>query len=497
MQKKPNIVLIMTDQQRFDTISALGCAYMQTPNLDKLVENGVSYTNAFCCGATSVAARAALFTGMYPHNTGVYSFNNWSHHASWVRDLAEINYHCVNIGKMHISPIFENIGFHERRIIENKSQKFSMFGLPEDEWGWHLRMHGYERENQRHKTDPLWSEKRNAIIWDKAENLHSDIFCGNTATAWIKSYKWNKPLFLQIGFPGPHEPYDPPSRFIDMYEDKDIPAPVGQSEDLSNKPPQHLAFREYFKQTRNDESQIDLCHIADAELIRVRKHYYANITLIDEKIGEIVKTIEESGQLDNTVIIFTSDHGDNLGDHGLPYKWLMYDSITKIPLIIADFRKNTGHGEIESGLVSHIDLGPTVLDMAGVNAIPSRLEGKSLFQKDFNEEEPVFCEDNYLIMMREKKFKIVYYIGQETEGELYDLSLDPAELDNQWHNEEYVEKKNTMLLKIFKWLAMSNYRNTRYKTNQEGKGDCLRLPDSAEHGFYLHGKKSYLSDSVN
>jgi len=488
-KKTPNIVLIMTDQQRADTINTLGADFMHTPSLDKLANEGAAFTNAFCCGATSVAARAALFTGMYPHNTGVYSFNNWSHHKTWVQDLSDAGFHCVNIGKMHIGPIYDNIGFHERRVIENKAQKFSSFGLPEDEWGWHLRLHGYERENQRHKTDPEWKNKHNAPLWDKEEYLHPDIFCGNTASAWINSYKLQKPFFLQIGFPGPHEPYDPPQRFIDLYDDKKIPLPAGRREDLSGKPPQHMAFREYFKYTQNDESQVDLCDVSDEELIRVRKHYYANISLIDEQIGEIISALEKSGQLDNSIIIFTSDHGDNLGDHGLPYKWLMYDSITNIPLIINDFRENTENAVVENTLVSHIDLGPTILNMAGLEKLPERLEGTSLFNDDFKPADAVFCEDNYLLMMREEKFKIVYYIGQDDDGELYDMQSDPDELNNLWHKIEFNDIKNRMLLKVFKWLAISNYKNGRYKTKQENN-NALRLPGSEEHGFYLHGRKS-------
>jgi len=493
LNKPPNIIFIITDQQRLDTINALGYNYMRTPNLDRLVENGVSYTNAFCCGATSVAARAALFTGMYPHNTGVYSFDHWSHHSSWIQDLADINYHCVNIGKMHIIPIYDNIGFHERRVIENKCQKFSQYGVQEDEWGWWLRMHGCEREVDRHLKDPNWTKKYNAIAWDRDEELHSDIFCGNTAVSWIKTWNWNKPLFLQIGFPGPHEPYDPPQRFIDLYKDIEVPLPIKSHENLNSKPIQHKAFRHFFKYTKNDESQIDLSSASDSDIIRLRKHYFGNISLIDEKIGEILKALEEVGQLDNSVVIFTSDHGDNLGDHGLPYKWLMYDSIVNIPMVISDFRKNSNINRVDESLVSHIDLGPTILNIAGIENIPQRLEGRSLLQKEVALfPETVFCEDNYLIMMREKKFKLVYYIGQFEDGELYDLQNDPDELNNLWHSLEFKNKKLMMIEKLLRWLTMSNYKNKNYKTNEENK--ILRLPGSEKFGPFLHGQITALPD---
>ncbi|MEE2629042.1 MAG: sulfatase-like hydrolase/transferase, partial [Candidatus Latescibacterota bacterium] len=119
MVERPNIVLIMTDQQRFDTIGAWGYDHMTTPALDRLVGEGLSFRRAFCPGATCVASRAAIFTGMYPHNTGVYSFDYWADHRNWVQDLNDAGYHCVNMGKMHFSPRDVAGGFHERVIVEN------------------------------------------------------------------------------------------------------------------------------------------------------------------------------------------------------------------------------------------------------------------------------------------------------------------------------------------------------------------------------------------
>lgn len=120
VNEKPNIIMIMTDQQRYDTINELGYDYMHTPNMDHIARNGTAFTNAYCTGATCVPSRASMFTSMYAHNTGVYNlFNSWGHHRSWVHDLADNGYHCVNIGKMHVSPTYDDMGFHERVVVEN------------------------------------------------------------------------------------------------------------------------------------------------------------------------------------------------------------------------------------------------------------------------------------------------------------------------------------------------------------------------------------------
>ena len=159
MLKQPNIILIMTDQQRFDTIGAWGYDYAITPAMDRLADEGLSFRNAFCPGATCIASRAAIFTGMYPHNTGVYSFDHWADHRNWVQDLNDAGYHCVNIGKMHFAPRDVAGGFHERVIVENPTSRYLHSGSADDDWGRYLRIHGLERPNDRNKTDPDWLRK--------------------------------------------------------------------------------------------------------------------------------------------------------------------------------------------------------------------------------------------------------------------------------------------------------------------------------------------------
>jgi len=483
-QKKPNIVFIMTDQQRLDTISSLGCGYMHTPHLDRLTENGTSYTNAFCSGATCVSSRASLFTGLYPHNTGVYSFDNWSHQASWVQDLRDGGYYCANVGKMHIKPDFENIGFHEQRPVENKMENFALEGGGEDDWGWWLRLHGMERELNLHKTEPGWEESLNCRVWPYEENLHPDIFTGDLADAWIGSYNREEPFFLQIGFPGPHEPYDPPERFLKLYENQDnFPPQIAGENELNGKPPQQTAHQEFFR-TVDNPSRIDTAELSGEDVRKMRRYYSANISLIDEKIGQILDRLEETGQLENTVVIFTSDHGDNLGDHHLPYKWLMYDSIVKIPLIIADFRNPPAEKTVSGDLASLIDIGPTVLDYAGLPS-PSYLEGRSLTPGNSAEPEYVFCEDNYLTMIRSHDFKMVYYLGQES-GELYDLKKDPGELNNLWDREDHRPVREELKSSLLGWLAESVYMNKNYRSRNTS-GQPIRHPRDPRFGNRLHG----------
>jgi len=459
----------MTDQQRFDTIRAWGYPHMVTPAQDRLVREGVSFRQAYCPGATCIASRAAIFTGMYPHSTGVYSFNNWNGHRSWVQDLADNGYWCVNMGKMHLNPRDDPGGFHERIVVENPTNMNLANGGADDQWGQYLTFNGIDRPNDRHKTDPEWDRKFQGVAWQHEERFHSDVFIGNSALNWIRNHRGKQPVFLQIGFTGPHEPWDPLNRHLESYRDTEIPKPVSRPNELCDKPPQQEALKRMFAGAGH-ESRIDMYQADQEGVDRMRRHYYANITTVDEKTDEILDALEEHGYLENSLVIFCSDHGEMLGDHSLAYKWLMYDPITHIPLIIR-FPNMARQGTQVEDLVSLIDLGPTILEAAGLT-VPTHLEGRSLLPYSDQAEarlvsprEYVFCEDNYQIMMRSRTHKMVYYIGQE-EGELYDLTNDADELWNLWTDPKHEEIKTILLTRLLDWMASSVYWNAGYRRDR-------------------------------
>ncbi len=143
-----------------------------------------------------------MFTGMYPHNTGVCSFDDWAHHRTWVQDLADAGYWCTNIGKMHMGPVRASGGFHERVVVENPTKGYLKSGRDDDDWGRFLSHHGAERPNDRHLTDPDWREKYQGAVWHLEEHLHSDVYIADAAASWIRSHQGDRPLFLQVGFHG-------------------------------------------------------------------------------------------------------------------------------------------------------------------------------------------------------------------------------------------------------------------------------------------------------
>lgn len=456
----------MTDQQRFDTIRALGAGHMVTPSMDSLAGRAVRFRNAFCPGATCVASRAAIFTGQFAHNTGAYSFLDWGHHRTWVNDLADAGYWCVNIGKMHLQPRDVDGGFHERIVVENPTSVSTWGGRGDDAWGRHLSLHAEERPNHRHRSDPAWREKFQAVPWHLDPSLHSDVFIGDQAVAWIRSWKPNQPLFLQVGFTGPHEPWDPLPEHLAAYEGIELPDPAAFPEDLSSKPPQHEALKNFHAGV-DHESRIDMPNATLEDIRKMRLHYYAKITLVDQQIGRVVAALEERGLLDNSLLIFCSDHGEMLGEHGMAYKWLMVDDVVRVPLLMVPGRNfSCAIPRDELSLVSLIDVGPTFLEAAGL-PVPFRLEGRS-FLSALKQDGPlpvqefVYCEDNYQLMGRSLTRKIVIYHGQEA-GEFYNLEEDPMETRNLWDLSEWIAERDTLRLGVLSWLAESAYRHAGLK----------------------------------
>lgn len=486
MSQRPNLILIMTDQQRFDTIRSLGAAHMITPHMDALGNRGVRFRKAFCPGATCVASRAAIFTGQFAHNTGAYSFMNWGHHRTWVDDLAGTGYWCANIGKMHLQPRDVSGGFHERIVVENPTSVSTWGGFGDDAWGRHLAFHGAERPNHRHRSDPEWREKFQGVPWHLDRHLHSDIFIGDSAVAWINAWKQDRPLFLQIGFTGPHEPWDPLPEHLAAYDDAILPDPVVFPENLSQKPPQHDALRRFHAGV-DHESRIDMPGASLDDIRQMRRHYYAKVTLVDEQVGRVVAALEVKGLLDDSLLILCSDHGELLGEHGMAYKWLMYDDVVRVPLLMVPGKNvATLVCRDEEALVSLIDVGPTFLDAAGV-PLSARFEGRSLLPALSGglpppEEGLVFCEDNYQLMARSQSHKIVIHLGQE-QGEFYDLVADPHERRNLWNSEPAKVERDALRMRTLQWVATSSYLHAGAKC--QSPDAPMRWPETGD--FRLHG----------
>ena len=464
--EQPNIILVMTDQQRFDTISALGFPYMETPNLDRLVTEGVTLSQCYISAPSCAPARASLFTGYYPHTTGILkNADRWTR--SWVERLGQVGYHCVNVGKMHTFPFETPLGFHQRYVVENKD-RYLEGRYYFDEWDKALQARGLikqQRELYRQRSD--YNERLGAFEWELPEEMHPDMFVGNLAQWWINSYPVAKPLFLQIGFPGPHPPYDPTWAYAEPYMNRDLPRLEVTEAELASQPPPFLEMRRHNCDVDHD-SVVHQLNPTPEQRHRQRAYYLANVTMIDDKIGQILNALDQQGYLDNSVVIFTSDHGDCLGDHGHSQKWTMYDIITRAPTIV------WSPGRFQAGvtiddLCQQMDLGPAILELAGAE-VPETMEAKSILPllrgEGWSSRDYVFAEHSrdgilqgteFMSMVRSLDWKLVHFLDQP-DGQLFDLTADPDEINNLWHQAEFADKKQELMAVLREWHIRSQYQ---------------------------------------
>lgn len=462
MSQAPNIIFIITDQQRYDSINALGYPHIDTPNLDRLVNEGVSFDQCHITAPSCAPSRASLFTGYYPHVTGIMrNADQWRE--SWVESLADGGYHCVNIGKMHTFPFETQLGFHERYVVENKD-RYLEGRYYFDEWDKGLRNRGLvkqQREQYRERDD--YRESMGAFTWDLPPETQSDNFVGEMATWWLESYPKTQPLFMQIGFPGPHPPYDPTPELAEAYMQRDIPIPKVTQEELNSQPPPYQQLRKHNTEIDHD-SVVHLADPSDEQLHRLRAYYNANVEMIDTQIGNILDTLEAQGYLENSIVIFTSDHGDCLGDHGHIQKWTMYDIITRVPTIFWSPNRFKAGTRVDAQC-QLMDIGHTILELAGV-APPELAQTESLLTalegKDWEGREYVYAEHPadgiyegpYMTMIRSKQWKLVHFVGQSY-GQLFNLEQDPEELHNLWDSLDHKEIRQSLVEEILNWRINS------------------------------------------
>jgi arylsulfatase len=473
MAERPHLIFIITDQQRSDTIGALGAPWMHTPALDRLAREGAAFRNCFVTSPVCVGSRASLFTGMYPHAGGVFTnFHPWE--PSWVRWLAEAGYHCASIGKMHINPYDALGGFHQRFVVENKDRPLFLEEHDRafyDEWdkALHARRLVKPSRYSRYTADPEgYRSALGAFAWHLDEDMHSDMFVGDHAIWWLEERKATSPLFLQVGFPGPHPPYDPVPRHLKRYASAELPVPELGDEELALQPRSQAALRE--NMIRNNYDSVAWRHRpARDDLLRLRRHYAANVSMIDEKVGQILEVLGRKGYLDNAIVVFTSDHADALGEHDHIQKWTMYDCVERVPLVFWSPRHIPAAAPSDD-LVQLMDVAATLLEAAGV-PVPANWEARSLWPALSRREpcgrEVVYAElardhiqtaTEYIVMRRDRDWKLVYYLG-EPDGELFDLGKDPQEIRNLWSSSEHRGLRDDLVRALQEWSMRATLRS--------------------------------------
>ncbi len=451
MFESPDILFIITDQQRWDTLSCAKGGWGHTPHLDRLAAEGAYFEQCYCAAPSCVPSRASLFNLQRPSTIGAMkNGDTWT--TSWVEHFQNAGYRTFNVGKMHTQPFDTPCGFEQRFVVENKDRFF----LPRyyDDWDRHLKQLGVQPPNRAsYQKHPDYETALGAYEWTLPKELHWDNFVPNTAK-WLIDELGDEPLFLQIGFPGPHTPYDPPPEYLDRIDESQIPLPPDYAP--ANEIPPLREYRDVMIHGNHDGIHWTE-HPTAEQIKRLRKHYAANVHMIDEQIGEVLQKLEKRGKLDNTIIVFTSDHGDALGDQRQIQKWTMHDHNTRIPALV------WAPGRLPAGtrckeLISQMDLIPMLFELAGVplddhgEAINARevLDGSRPGRAHVYAEHGrcnMLPSIDHVEMIRTTEWKLVHYANRDY-GELYDLNADPHELDNLWFDGKHAAQRTTLESKL-------------------------------------------------
>ncbi len=419
-----NIVFLITDQQRYDTLTSRNCL---TPNLDRLAESGTVFDNAFSVSPICSPARASLMTGKLPHNHGMVDNAHTveSFRASLIRDGRTFPEHLKSLGY--------SLGYFGKWHVDRQSDLGS-FGFAEHENENEVPRHNRTIISRTSVSHPGYNERLLYGVHQETSDKTEEYYLYSKGIEFIeKQTDKDTPWCVFISTNAPHDPYVPPKDMYELYDGKDIPLPPSFTDALELRPNIYRRI------------QRTLASLDEAEFKEMTRCYYALCTLVDAQVGRVLDVLQKSGHIDDTVIVFMSDHGDLLGAHRLFCKGVpAFNEGYHIPLIIKDTRfRDVRRTSVRA---TTIDIFPTVLELAGcepltgidgeslVNHVVSRIGSERLGYAEFFGQR--FSVTQRIVWKDEWK----YVFNGFDEDELYLLDEDPYELNNLAHDRKYALK---------------------------------------------------------
>lgn len=485
-ENAPNILLITSDQQHW---MAMGYndPKCKTPNLDRLASKGIIFDRAYTCNPVSTPSRASIITGRYPSQHGAYALGTkLSEKELCIGEcLSQAGYHTALIGKAHFQPLagtaeypsaeayplLQDLDFW--RHFQGPFYGFDHVELArnhadEPHVGQHYAVWLQEQVGEQwkdwYRVPTGHAPKGQYGAWQMPEKYHTDAWIAERCMALLDQYKKDEaPFFLWASFFDPHNPYLVPEPWASMYNPDDMDIPETLTDDVSDMP---LHYR-ITRQANPDKSiwaegnpSYPVHGIAQHKWTKEKLKqnmaiYYGMISMMDYYIGKILDKLEANGQDENTLILFTTDHGAFIGHHGLTGKGVFdYEDAVKIPFCAA-YKNHIPEGKRTEAMISLVDIAPTILGFAGLE-VPAVMTG--INQKEVLTGTKEAVRDHVLVENRfqmtkfyvrtyiDRRYKIAYDMNSD-EGELFDLENDPNEMTNLWFDDNYRELKAKLLLK--------------------------------------------------
>lgn len=445
MMERPNIVLIMTDQMRGDCMGIAGHPDVKTPYLDSLAAKGTLFENAYSACPSCVPARAALHTGLSQKNhkrVGYRDKVDWDYPVTMAGELSKAGYHTQCVGKMHVHPLrnrvgFDNVLLHDGYLHSYRTPDTPYFesqNIADDYFYWLKNELGIEAD----VTDTgMECNSWVARPWIYEEKYHPTNWVSTQSIDFLRRREPSKPFFLMASYLRPHPPFDAPQYYFDLYKDKELREPsVGAWESEEN-------LKKFGRIYDSSTGPIDKELIRQAQI-----GYYACITHLDHQIGRLIQALIEQKLYDNTIILFTSDHGEELCDHHLFRKSRPYQGSIHIPMIVSGKQAITKGqpGTTSKAVVELRDVMPTVLEAAGIK-VPESLDGESMLgimagekkqiRPYLHGEHEAGPYSNHYIVTETDKFA---WYSQTGEEQYFCLTTDPGERVNLIDSPECKER---------------------------------------------------------
>lgn len=421
----------MADQHRADWLGCAGADWVRTPNLDRLAARGIMFSQVTCNSPVCAPSRISLASGMQPHRLG--ALDNQAFYPlsvpTYYQALRDAGYRVGFVGKIDLHkpdpfngrhgnlPITYAYGFTDPVECEGKMHAGTGWPTPHGPYNHYLAEHGLletfcaDYHERLYGSRPIWYAADSPLPVEHYE----DSYVGRRARAFIETVEDESPWHLFVSFVGPHDPWDPPTKFADHYRTAPVPPLI--SDPLNDKP----SWQQKKAKKQGGASP--------EEIAVVRRQYAAMIELIDDQIGQILAALDRRGWTDNTYVIYCSDHGEMLGDHGVYQKSIFYESALRVPLIAAG--PGVVMGAHSHALIELSDIHPTLLELAGLSP-RTGLDARSFVHLLGN---PFAHHRTSAVStllhgrcLRTARYKLVENYNDQTE--LYDLTNDPQELRN-------------------------------------------------------------------
>ncbi|MFB6219316.1 MAG: sulfatase [Halobacteriaceae archaeon] len=506
MPDRPNVLILMSDQHRPDALGCAGNGAIHTPNFDRLARRGVVFEEAYTTSPLCGPARMSFLSGVYPHNTGILQNGGWqpADDPTFFQRLRDAGYYTAHVGKSHwgggdFDHFDENEAFMRARGFEFVRETEGTGPATTEHTEHWVNEHWREAGHLGEFRADLARRRNESGFWSSPlpTEEHWDSVVSREALEFLSGYDRDEPFCLFVGWGGPHDPLDPPAEFAEMYDADEMPAPV-ESEPFGEWVPERareFMEREGLAGPTQDEWPAERIeganagHMAttvtpegywrppldDAGWRELRKHYYGKVSLLDYWVGEFLDTLDARGDLEDTVVVYLSDHGEMAGDHGLVAKKTFYDASVRIPLIVSG--PGFEDGVTTDALAEIIDIGPTLLDAADADP-PGRSFGESLCPvlrgEGGVEREAVFSQvrghtDNYKAMVATPDYK--YAVDNDARGYmLFDREADPDERENLIGHPDYYEVERDLRERLLEFYHVTG---TRFVNVGDGRHEIL------------------------